>query len=60
MVRRQVRDLRSNEEIPKRFCDVIVDKGNVYLEVKQGKNDFQRISWDDVVYQVNAAKNNEK
>ena len=56
MVKRPIRDLHSDRETPPRFCDVIIEGDKVYLEQKKDKNKYIRIPWDDVVYQVEAAK----
>ncbi len=56
MVKRAVRDLHSDRQTPVRFCDVVVDGDKVYLEQKNNKNKYIRIAWEDVVYQVEAAK----
>ena len=57
MIRKPVRDLRSDKNIPPRVFDVIVDGERVELEVKVDKKKFVTIPWKDVVYQVEAAKN---
>ena len=56
MIKSPIRDLHSNKQIQTRFCDVVIDGDNVYLEQKKEKNTYVTISWDDVVYQVKAAK----
>jgi hypothetical protein len=55
-VKRPVRDLHSDKPTPPRFCDVIVEGDMVFLEKKSDKNKYEKIPWDDVVYQVEAAK----
>ena len=55
MVKRPVRDLHSTKPVPPRFCDVIVEDGQVFLEKKNEKKQYEKIPWDDVVYQVQAA-----
>ena len=57
MIRKPVRDLRSDQNIPPRVFDVIVDGDRVDLEVKVDKKKLVTIPWKDVVYQVEAAKN---
>jgi len=57
MVKRPIRDLHSCKATQPRFCDVIVEGDQVFLEKKSDKNKYEKISWDDVVYQVEAAKN---
>ena len=56
MVKRAIRNLHSDKPTPPRVFDVIVDKGKIDLEIKTGRNTYERISWQDVVYQVEAAK----
>ena len=56
MMRRQILNLHSSKPQPPRFCDVIVEGEKVTLEVKQDKNKIETIPWDDLVYQVKAAK----
>jgi hypothetical protein len=56
MIKRPIRDLHSDRQTQTRFCDVVIDGNNVYLEQKKEKNTYVTISWDDVVYQVEAAK----
>ena len=55
-MKRPIRDLHSERQPPPRFCDVVVEGEKVYLEQKKDKNKYVKISWDDVVYQVEAAK----
>lgn len=45
--------------VPIRMFDVVVEGDKVELEVKRNKQ-FERIPWDDVVRQVNAATQNYK
>lgn len=56
LIKRPIRDLHSDKSTPPRFCDVIVEGDKVFLEKKSDKNKFEKIPWDDVVYQVEAAK----
>ncbi len=56
MIKRPIRDLHSDKEVQPRFCDVIVEGEKVYLEQKKDKNRYVKISWEDVVYQVEAAR----
>lgn len=56
MVKRPIRDLHSDRQTPPRFCDVVIEDDNIYLEQKKDKNQYVKISWEDVVYQVEAAK----
>lgn len=52
-MRRQIRDLQSEGQMPTRFCDAVVEEGKIYLEQKINKR-YVKIAWEDVVYQVNA------
>lgn len=56
MVKRPAQNLHSDKPTPPRFCDVIVEGDNVFLEKKSDKNKYEKIPWEDVVYQVEAAK----
>lgn len=51
-----IRNLRSDKQVPPRFCDVVIENDKVFLEKKTEKNKYERILWKDVVYQVEAAK----
>lgn len=51
---RAIRNLHSDHQ--ERFCDVIIENGEIYLFLKIGKNKFKKIPWGDVVYQVEAAQ----
>lgn len=56
MVKRPIRDLHSDRQMPPRFCDVVIEGDKIYLEHKKDKNKYVKIPWEDVVYQVEAAK----
>ncbi len=57
MIEHPVRDLHSDKQVQPMFCKVIVEQdGTVYLQKKSDKNKYEKILWDDVVYQVEAAK----
>ena len=56
MIEKPIRDLHSSKPTPPRFCDVIVDGDQIFLELKEKRPINKRICWDDVVYQVEAAK----
>lgn len=53
-MRKQIYNLHSEKAV--RFCDVIVEADEVHLEIKSDKGTYQRIPWDDVVYQVKVAE----
>ena len=56
MKRVPIRDLHSERRVQPRFCDVVIEGGKVLLEKKNEKQRYEKISWEDVVYQVEAAK----
>jgi len=56
MIKKAVRNLHSDKPNPPRVFDVIVDGDRIDLEVKINKGRIERISWEDVLYQVEAAK----
>jgi hypothetical protein len=56
MIKKQVRNLHSNKPTAPRVFDVTVEGTSVNLKVKIGKDKYETIPWDDVVYQVEAAK----
>ncbi len=60
MVKRPIRDLHSDRQMPPRFCDVVIEDDKIYLEYKKDKNKYVKIPWEDVVYQVEAAKEDSK
>lgn len=47
--------MNSDKPTPPCFCHVIVNGDDVTLEVKQEKDKYETISWDDMQYQVNNA-----
>lgn len=51
-----IRNLHSDKQVSPRFCDVVIDNGKVFLEKKTYKNKYEKIPWEDVVYQVEVAK----
>jgi|LSQX01.3.fsa_nt_gb hypothetical protein len=57
MFRRPIRNLRSSTQ--DRFCDVIIDKGEAFLEVKNSRKRVIKIPWTDVKNQVRIAKEEE-
>ncbi len=56
MIKKAIRNLHSSKPIPPRFCDVIVEGEKIFLEKKNDKNKYEKIPWEDVVHQVEAAK----
>lgn len=60
MVKRAIRDLHSESQTPPRFCDVVIEGDKIYLVYKKDKNKYVKIPWEDVVYQVEAAKEDSK
>ena len=56
MIKQPIRNLRSAKNVPTRFCDVVVDGKQIYLEYKTDKKTLERIPWEDVVYPVDSVK----
>lgn len=54
-LRKAIRILSSSRPTPPRFCDVIIAGGEVLLEVKTERHRYERIPWEEMKYQVNAA-----
>lgn len=55
-MRKPILNLHSDKTHPPRCCDVIIDKTGVNLEMKLDKDKYEKIPWEDVVYQVEIAK----
>lgn len=55
-IRKPIRNLRSNKDMPTRVFDVVIEGDKVDLEVKFNKKKIERIAWDDVIHQVELAK----
>jgi len=60
MFRKPIRNLSSSKNIPTRVFDVLVEGNQVDLEVKTGKGEYERISWEDVKTQVEIAREQNK
>ena len=60
MTKTAIRNLHSDKPIPHRFCDVVIEDGKIFLEKKTDKKQFEKIPWEDVVYQVETAKSAQK
>lgn len=60
MTKIAIRNLHSDKPIPPRFCDVVIEDGKIFLEKKTDKKQFEKIPWEDVVYQVETAKSAQK
>ena len=56
IIKKPVRNLSSNKAVAPRVFDVVIDGDRIALEVKINKDKFERIPWDDVIYQVEVAK----
>ena len=52
MVKRPVRNYKSDKNIAPRVFDVIIEGDKVLLEIKLKKDCFERMLWKDVQYQV--------
>ena len=57
MMKTPIRNLRSSKPIPPRVFDVVIDGDELALEIKTGKNQYETVSWSDVVSQVEQARN---
>ncbi len=55
-MRSQIYNLHSTKTPKPRVCDVIVEGDRVILEVKRDNDSVETLEWDDLVYQVNVAK----
>lgn len=53
MIKRAVRNLANN----RRIFDVVINDETVNLEIKTGNNKYELVPWNDIVYQVETAKN---
>lgn len=60
MTKTAIRNLHSDKPISPRFCDVVIEDGKIFLEKKTDKKQFEKIPWEDVVYQVETAKSAQK
>lgn len=60
MTKTAIINLHSDKPIPPRFCDVVIEDGKIFLEKKTDKKQFEKIPWEDVVYQVETAKSAQK
>ena len=56
MIKRPIRNLHSLKRSAPRVFDVIVENDKVQIEVKTDKNAYETIPWEDIVFQVEAAK----
>lgn len=54
--RKQIRNLHDKTPNGQRVFDAIVDGDKVMLEIKTSQRKIVQIPWDDVVTQVNAAR----
>lgn len=54
-MRKQIYNLRTESERAERFCDVVIEDGVTNLEIKIDKG-YQKISWEDLQYQVKVAE----
>lgn len=55
MIKRPIRNLHSDKQVPPRVFDVIVEDQLVSIEVKTDKRKIEKIPWEDVIHQVEAA-----
>ncbi|WP_294024925.1 hypothetical protein [Megasphaera elsdenii] len=54
--RKQIRNLHDTTPTGQRVFDAVVEGDKVTLEIKTSQKKLVQIPWDDVVAQVNAAK----
>lgn len=54
--RKQIRNLHDTPPTGQRVFDAVVEGDKVTLEIKTSQKKLVQIPWDDVVAQVNAAK----
>lgn len=54
--RKQIRNLHDTTPTGQRVFDAVVEVDKVTLEIKTSQKKLVQIPWDDVVAQVNAAK----
>lgn len=54
--RKQIRNLHDTTPAGQRVFDAVVEGDKVTLEIKTSQRKLVQIPWDDVVAQVNAAK----
>lgn len=54
--RKQIRNLHDTNPTGQRVFDAVVEGDKVTLEIKTSQKKLVQIPWDDVVAQVNAAK----
>ena len=55
-IRKQIRNLHDRTPNGQRVFDAIVEGDNVTLEIKTSQRKLVQIPWEDVVSQVDAAK----
>ena len=60
MTERNIRDLHTARAIPPLFCKVIVDGKSIVLETRDREQNLISIYWEDLLYQVKLAIEDEK
>ena len=55
-VRKHIRNLHDGTEDGERIFDAIVEEGRVTIELKTSKKQLVQVPWEDIVTQVDAAK----
>lgn len=60
MIKRPVKCYCNDETMPRRLFDVIVNHGEVSIEIKDSQKKIHSADWKDIVHQVNAAKKADK
>lgn len=56
-IRKPIRTSRIGSKMPKRVFDLVIEDGNMLLEIKQGSTTVE-IGWEEVVCQVKNIMNN--
>ena len=54
-MRQDIRNFRSNNRFPQKFCELVIEEDSINLEVKNSKKEKVTIPLEDFMYQVNTA-----
>ncbi len=60
MTRKPIWNLHGGKMRPSRICDVLIENNRIMLEIKKGRNEYETVPWQDVVSQVEEAKEHER
>lgn len=47
MIKKSIRNLHSDKQVPPRFCDVVIDNGKVFLEKKIYINTYTHLGFEN-------------